>query len=116
MAMPDWRFAPAGGGAGRNRPSAHRDHSRNGATRACRPAQSSALLRGNWPRVEARAAGGSHRLSFQFLQGTAPRAMMMHWLPVAKDFRGDLKSAQAAPDLPSRLEKLAALAQHRLGF
>ena len=39
---------------------------------------------------------------------------MMEWLPVLQDFRGRLRLA--AEPSPDRLEKLAALAQHRLGF
>ena len=40
----------------------------------------------------------------------------MDWLPPARDFRADLRSAQQTPDAAERLEKLALLAQHRLGF
>jgi len=42
--------------------------------------------------------------------------MTMNWLPIPSDFRGDLRAALETLDLPHRLEKLAALAQHRLGF
>jgi FkbH-like protein len=38
---------------------------------------------------------------------------MMDWLPAPEDFRGCLRRALASAD---RLEKLAALSQHRLGF
>src|SRR5215471_15453911 len=40
----------------------------------------------------------------------------MDWLPPARDFRGDLRAAQQTPDASERLERLAFLAQHRLGF
>jgi FkbH-like protein len=39
---------------------------------------------------------------------------MMNWLPTAQDFRGCLR--RASEPSPDRVEKLAALAQHRLGF
>ncbi len=39
---------------------------------------------------------------------------MMDWLPAPQDFRGCLR--RALEPSPDRLEKLAALAQHRLGF
>lgn len=39
--------------------------------------------------------------------------MMMQWLPPLTNFRDDLRSALEAAD---RLQRLAALAQHRLGF
>jgi FkbH-like protein len=39
---------------------------------------------------------------------------MMEWLPTPLDFRGCLR--RAAEPSPDRFEKLAALAQHRLGF
>lgn len=41
---------------------------------------------------------------------------MTHWLPEPTDFRARLKAAAAAGDARERLEKLAALAGHRLGF
>jgi FkbH-like protein len=40
---------------------------------------------------------------------------MMNWLPAPSDFRGDLRAALEAPPA-DRLDKLAALARHRLGF
>jgi FkbH-like protein len=40
----------------------------------------------------------------------------MEWLPVPKDFRAALRTAQASSDAAERLEKLALLAQQRLGF
>ncbi len=42
--------------------------------------------------------------------------MMMGWLPPLPDFRGHLRAALAVPPSAERLEKLAFLAQHRLGF
>ncbi len=39
---------------------------------------------------------------------------MMNWLPAPQDFRGCLRLASEPS--PDRVEKLAALAQHRLGF
>lgn len=41
---------------------------------------------------------------------------MTHWLPEPLDFRERLKAAAAAADPRERLEKLAFLAGHRLGF
>jgi FkbH-like protein len=50
-------------------------------------------------------------------QGDTPqRPMMMGWLPSVSDFRGHLRGATALPPSAERLEKLAFLAQHRLGF
>jgi FkbH-like protein len=40
----------------------------------------------------------------------------MSWLPIAPDFRVDLGVALKSPDPTDRLEKLASLAQHRLGY
>jgi FkbH-like protein len=40
----------------------------------------------------------------------------MNWLPVAPDFRGDLRRALDAPDAAQRLARLASLASRRLGF
>jgi len=50
------------------------------------------------------------------LQGASPRSPIMSWLPVAGDFRGDLRAAldQAMPT--DALDGLAALAARRLGF
>jgi FkbH-like protein len=42
--------------------------------------------------------------------------MQMEWLPALRDFRAGLRAAQEAPNASQRLEKLAFLAQHRLGF
>lgn len=41
---------------------------------------------------------------------------MTHWLPEPIDFRARLRAAAAATDARERLEKLASLAGHRLGF
>ena len=50
------------------------------------------------------------------LQGASPRSPIMSWLPVAGDFRGDLRAAldQAMPT--DALDGLAELAARRLGF
>ena len=40
----------------------------------------------------------------------------MNWLPPLADFRSSFKSAQAIQDGGERLERLAALSQHRLGY
>jgi FkbH-like protein len=41
---------------------------------------------------------------------------MMTWLPAPKDFRGDLRAATVIADSAERRERLAFLANHRLGF
>lgn len=41
---------------------------------------------------------------------------MMNWLPVAPDFRGDLRAALGIPGPADCLAKLASLASYRLGF
>jgi len=41
---------------------------------------------------------------------------MMNWLPVAPDFRGDLRAALGAPGATDCLATLASLAGYRLGF
>jgi FkbH-like protein len=41
---------------------------------------------------------------------------MMNWLPVAPDFRGDLRTALGSPGATDCLAKLASLAGYRLGF
>jgi FkbH-like protein len=46
---------------------------------------------------------------------TRQPSMTMAWLPAPSDFRADLRSAMAAAPA-DRAEKLASLAQHRLGF
>lgn len=45
-----------------------------------------------------------------------PTLMMLGWLPAPSDFRGDLRAAIEAPRPAERLNRLAALAGHRLGF
>ena len=40
----------------------------------------------------------------------------MTWLPVTPDFRGELRAALEAPEPVDFLERLARLAQHRIGF
>src|SRR5450755_1818100 len=40
----------------------------------------------------------------------------MNWLPLPADFRGSLRTVQALQAPGERLEKLASLAQHRLGY
>ena len=50
------------------------------------------------------------------MQTTAPRSPTMSWLPAASDFRGDLRAALDQTKPTDRLEGLAALAGHRLGF
>ena len=42
--------------------------------------------------------------------------LTMTWLPIAPDFRVDLGAALQSPDPTDRLEKLASLAQYRLGY
>jgi FkbH-like protein len=50
------------------------------------------------------------------LQGASPRSPIMSWLPVASDFRGDLRAALAQTKPTDALDGLAALATRRLGF
>src|SRR5882762_8802870 len=50
------------------------------------------------------------------MQSDMPRRLTMGWLPAPNDFRGHLRAALETPTLEERLEKLAFLAQHRLGF
>jgi FkbH-like protein len=40
----------------------------------------------------------------------------MDWLPVAADFRRDLRAALAEEDPPTRIQKLGSLARHRLSY
>ena len=40
----------------------------------------------------------------------------MSWLPVAPNFRADLRAALESPDSTDCLERLASLARHRLGY
>jgi FkbH-like protein len=50
------------------------------------------------------------------LQGASPRSPIMSWLPIAGDFRGDLRTALAQAKPTDALDGLAALAERRLGF
>jgi FkbH-like protein len=50
------------------------------------------------------------------LQGASPRSPTMSWLPIARDFRDDLRVALDQAEPSDSLERLAALAAHRLGF
>src|SRR6516162_5218964 len=50
------------------------------------------------------------------MQSTAPHSPMLSWLPIARDFRRDLRAARTCADLVDCLEKLASLAAHRLGL
>jgi FkbH-like protein len=50
------------------------------------------------------------------LQGASPRSPIMSWLPIAGDFRGDLRAALAQAKPTDALDGLAALAARRLGF
>jgi FkbH-like protein len=49
-------------------------------------------------------------------QTASPRSPILSWLPVAGDFRGDLRAALDQAKRGDALEGLAALAAHRLGF
>src|ERR1700733_14502120 len=49
-------------------------------------------------------------------QSASPRSPMMNWLPVARDFREDLRAALAQAKPTDALEGLASLAACRLGF
>src|ERR1700683_3251838 len=50
------------------------------------------------------------------LQGTTLRSPPLSWLPIAPDFRDDLRAALDQAKPVDGLERLAALAAHRLGF
>jgi FkbH-like protein len=50
------------------------------------------------------------------MQSSAPRCPMMDWLPIATDFRRDLREALENAKPTDTLEHLAYLAAHRLGF
>ena len=50
------------------------------------------------------------------MQMTTPHCPMMSWLPIAADFRGDLRTALDCAKQTDRLENLAALTSYRLGF
>jgi FkbH-like protein len=49
-------------------------------------------------------------------QGASPRSPMMNWLPIARDFRDDLRAALDQAKPTDALEGLASLAACRLGF
>ncbi len=50
------------------------------------------------------------------MESTTPRCPMMSWLPIASNFREDLRTALANAEPADRLEQLATLAGYRLGF
>jgi FkbH-like protein len=50
------------------------------------------------------------------MQSSTPRCPMMNWLPIATDFRGDLRQALDNTKQADTLDHLAHLAAHRLGF
>jgi predicted enzyme involved in methoxymalonyl-ACP biosynthesis len=50
------------------------------------------------------------------MQDAGPRGPTMNWLPVARDFREDLRAALAHAEPTDGLEALSALAAHRLSF
>jgi hypothetical protein len=50
------------------------------------------------------------------MQNSTPRCQTMSWLPVARDFRGDLRAALNVGKSTDCHEKLASLATNRLGF
>jgi FkbH-like protein len=50
------------------------------------------------------------------MQSTALRCPMMSWLPIAPDFRRDLRAALQTDKVPDCLENLTSLATYRLGF
>ena len=50
------------------------------------------------------------------MQSTAPHFPMLSWLPIARDFRGELRAALDSANPGDCLEKLASLAAYRLGF
>jgi FkbH-like protein len=50
------------------------------------------------------------------MQSTAPHCPTMTWLPIAADFRRDLRAALAIGEPKDCLENLASLAGYRLGF
>jgi FkbH-like protein len=49
-------------------------------------------------------------------QGASPRSPAMSWLPIAANFRDDLRAALDQAKSNDGLESLASLAAHRLGF
>src|SRR5260370_15179246 len=50
------------------------------------------------------------------MRSAAPRCPIMTWLPIAPDFRSDLRAALDTPRPTECLERLASLASFRLGF
>jgi FkbH-like protein len=50
------------------------------------------------------------------MQNATPGFPVMSWLPIAPDFRVDLRAALDTPKVDDRLHKLAFLAAHQLGF
>jgi len=50
------------------------------------------------------------------MQSASPRSPVMNWLPIAGDFREDLRAALARGKPTDGLEGLASLAAHRLSF
>jgi FkbH-like protein len=50
------------------------------------------------------------------MQDTALRCPMMSWLPIARDFRGELRAALDSAHPIDSLENLASLAAYQLGF
>jgi FkbH-like protein len=50
------------------------------------------------------------------MESTPPYCPMMSWLPIARDFRGDLRVALNSATRTDCLENLASLAAYRLGF
>ena len=50
------------------------------------------------------------------MHSTAPHSPMLSWLPIARDFRGELRAALDSANPVDCLEKLASLAAHRLGY
>lgn len=50
------------------------------------------------------------------MQDTALRCPIMRWLPIARDFRGELRAALDSAHPTNSLENLASLAAYRLGF
>src|SRR5271166_3861369 len=50
------------------------------------------------------------------MQSTAPHSPMLSWLPIARDFRGELRAALDTTEPTDCLENLTSLAAYRLGF
>src|SRR5216684_4421158 len=83
-----------------------------------RPLRSGSVwsIQGNSAREPSRSSHLSNRMATPAQGDTLQRPMMMGWLPPLPDFRGHLRAALAVPPSAERIEKLAFLAQHRLGF